>query len=143
MSEHRAVTSAVEFVLTLAIATALMSGLIVAASDTVERQKTATAQSQMESVGHQVAGTIESADRLHRTAATTTTLRLERDLPPALVQRGYAIEVTASEVVVTSPLVERPVSVALDSDTPIAQTTIKGGDIAVRYTGTRLEVVDD
>ncbi|NLV10441.1 hypothetical protein GOC74_10930 [Halomicrobium mukohataei] len=142
MSEHRAVTSAVEFVLTLAIATALMSGLIVAASDTVERQKTATAQSQMESVGHQVAGTIESADRLHRTAATTT-LRLERDLPPALVQRGYALEVTASEVVVTSPLVERPVSVALDSDTPVAQTTTKGGDIAVRYTGTRLEVVDD
>lgn len=144
MSERRGVTSAVEFVLTIAIAAALMTGLVVAASGTVERQKTITAQTQMEIVGQQVAGTIENADRLVQTAETTTTLRLEQDLPERVLQSDYTIEITPAAVRVRSPLSDRAVSVPFESTTPVAQTTVESGDVAVQYdtADTELEVRD-
>lgn len=140
----RAVTSTVEFVLVIAIAAILMSGLIIAASTLVDRQNTSVGRSQMEAVGQQVSGGIESADRLHRAGDSTSTMELEYDLPDRILSSGYTIEIRDSpqEVVVTSSVTDNPVTVSFDSETGVAPTTTAGGDFVIEYNSGQLEVTD-
>lgn len=141
----RAVSSTVEFVLAIAIAATLMSGLVVAASTMVERQNSAVGRSQMEAVGQQVAGGIESADRLNRTGNATTTMELAYDLPDRILSSGYTIDIEPgeSEVVVSSSVNDETVAVPFDSETRVAAKTIDGGDFVIEYSSGELVVTDD
>jgi len=145
MTADRAVTSTVEFVLVIAIAATLMSGLIVAASTMADRQNTSVGRSQMEAVGQQVAGGIESADRLHR-AGSTDEMALTYDLPERILSSGYSIEISTSpnRVIVTSSVTDESISVPFDSRTSVTTptSTIDGGDVVVRYDSGTLVVAN-
>jgi len=136
----RAVSSTVEFVLTLAVATALMGGLIIGATNMTERQHGNAVESQMQIVGHQIAGGIESADRVVATSRTISTFAVERDLPDRLVNARYTVEITTSAVLITTDAVDRSTRVAFDTETPVSPTSVNGGDLAITKSASRLVI---
>lgn len=150
--DDRGLSTALGYVLLLAVATLLVSGLLLATGAYVDGQSERTTREGLTISGQQAAGAIETADRLVRsTEADPATLVVEQRLPRRLAGSGYtiAVNVTGSDVVLElSPATARAtpadtVHIPVSSDTPVDQTTVQGGPIAVTFTGTELEVTSD
>ena len=133
LDDTRGATSPMSYALTIAIATILITGLVVAAMGHVSDQRSRTTQAQMDVVAQQVAGSLEAADRLVRADAggDPGTLELERNLPKQILGTGYSVEITSSAVTVSSPLSDRDVRVAYHSQTQVVGSTVRGGRITV------------
>jgi hypothetical protein len=149
--DDRGVTSPLEYVYTFALATILITGLIIAATNAAGDQRRRTADAQMEVVAQQVAGNLEAADRLLESAAGAPDLRLERKLPDTLLGSGYTVTIgTGSNptVAVTSSLTDRTVTATAElSATQIGtEQVFQGGEIEIVYgsfaSGSNLEVND-
>lgn len=150
--DDRGVSTALAYVLLLAVATLLVSGLLIATGTFVDGQREQTTREGLNIAGQQAAGAIETADRLvQSTEAAPSTLVVEQRLPRQIAGNGYTlvVNVTGSDVTLElSPATPRAdpsdtVTIPVSVDTPIAETTVQGGRIEVQYTGTELEVVSD
>lgn len=142
--DDRAVSTTISYVITVGIALALVTGLIAAGTTMVEDQNRRTTESQLRTVGHQVAGTLEHADRTVRASEDVTTLNLTVDLPEQVVGSEYYVDVhedmvavNASDVGVSMP-VDYSVETSVNTD-----EGYEGGKLYVTYDGTDLEVKDD
>lgn len=145
--DERAATSPISYSLTIAMATILITGLVVAGSGHVSDQRSTTARAQMDVVAQQVAGNLEAADRLVRsTDSPPSTLELERQLPEQVLGSGYTVEIddSSDRVVVSSPISDRTVTATFDVETDVVGSTVRDGRITISYdTGDdELEVTD-
>lgn len=149
---ERAVSTAVGYVLLLAVATLLVSGLLLATGTFVDGQREQATREGLAVAGQQTAGAIEAADRLVvSSAADPATLVVEQRLPRRIAGVGYTIEVNDTggdaelELVPDLPSAgpSGTVTVPLSNRTAVAETSIQGGPIEVVFTGTRLEVRPD
>lgn len=143
LRDDRAVTSPISYALTIAIATILITGLVVAASGHVSDQRTRTAHAQMDVVAQQVAANLEAADRLVRSTDDDPDLKLYRDLPDQILGTGYTVEVTDADVTVQSSLSERSVTVGHGSQTTVNPGSVTGGEISIEYASGDLVVNDE
>lgn len=151
-SDERAVSTALGYVLMLGVATLLVSGLLVATGTFVDGQRDQTVRAGLSVSGQQAAGAIETADRMVRSSdADPSTLVVRQRLPSRIAGVGYTlrVNVTGGDVVLElSPAVPdareyQTVTVPVSSETAVAETSIQGGPIAVRFTGGQLEVRSD
>lgn len=151
-SDDRAVSTAFGYVLLLAVATLLVSGLLLATGSFVDGQRERTTREGLSIAGQQAGGAIESADRLVGAAdGGPDTLVVEQRLPRRVAGAGYtiAVNVTGTDAELElSPATPgaRPadtVTIPLSNRTAVAETTVQGGRIEVVYTGTELEVRSD
>lgn len=140
----RAVSVTVNYVMTITIATLLVSGLAVSAGGLIESQSERAIESELEVLGQQLAADVESADRLATVAeGNDAEVRIESGLPTRVAGTGYDITVAESELVLrsTDPMVSVTVPVTVTNDLS-EERTIRGGNVVVRWSaGTeRLEV---
>ncbi|MFB6301730.1 MAG: hypothetical protein ABEH78_02540 [Haloferacaceae archaeon] len=151
-SNERAVSTAFGYVLLLAVATLMVSGLLLSTGTFIDGQRDQTTREGLSIAGQQAAGAIETADRLVRsTNADPSTLVVEQRLPRNVAGAGYNIEVNdtgGDAELVLSPAVagaeaSNTVTVPLSNGTAVIETSIQGGPIKVVYTGSRLEVRSD
>jgi hypothetical protein len=81
-----------------------------------------------------VAADINAASRL-AVASDGGTARVERQYPARVVGGGYriAVEPSTRSVTLTSDAADVSVTVPYVSETPVAATTVDGGEVVVEY----------
>lgn len=136
----RGVSVTVNYVLSLAITTVLISGLLFATANIMEDRRETVLRGELEVVGERISAGIETADRLHRTGAGE--LVLEVAAPDRVAGEGYAIEVNASRRVVILETADPPVvvEVPFHNETAVVSSTVTGGDVEIVRSGAELEV---
>ncbi|WP_324662756.1 DUF7266 family protein [Haloarcula sediminis] len=146
MSDARAVSTTLSYVLALAIATVLITGIIVAGGSYVDSQREQVIRDELTVTGQQLAADIERADRLVRAADTDgdVTVRTNQSSSNSVTGAPYRITLDSSTdtLVLNTTNPDVTVRVGLAVETPLAERTILGGDVQVRYTGSKLEVRD-
>lgn len=150
--DDRGVSTAFGYVLLLAVAALLVSGLLIATGSFVDGQRDRTTREGLSIAGQQTAGAIETADRLVESGASDpTTLVVEQQLPRQVAGVGYtvAVNVTGSDVeleltpATPGAAPSETVTVPVANRTPVAESSVQGGHIAVTFTGGKLEVSSD
>lgn len=150
----RAVSSTLNYVLSLAIATLLVTGLFIAGGDFVDDRRTNVIRSELQVVGQQVAADAVRADRMISASdsASSATVRINQSLPPRVVGASYRVWfVPASgpsdpeRIVLNTTDPEVTVTVVLNTDTDLQESQVRGGNFVIRriMAGTsKLEVTD-
>ena len=142
-SDDRAVSVTVGYVLNFAIASILVSGLLIAGGGLIERQTEQVTEDELSVIGHQLADDISSADRLVR-AGDVSNLSIRSDLPQRTAAGGYTVNVTADgndgEVVLRTNAPEVVVTVPFRVQSSLSGGTLEGGPVRIEYDG-GLEVV--
>ena len=136
----RAVSVTVNYVMSLAITTLLISGLLMSTGDVVGDRRESVVRGELEVVGERISAGIETADRLARTGATEVTL--EVSAPRRVGGMSYSISVDGANRVVTLETRDPDVIVEVPfrNRTNVATTTTSGGTVEVALTGGDLEV---
>lgn len=148
----RAVTTTLEYALSLAMATVVITGLLVAGGDFVEDRRDQVVRTELRVIGQQIASDVQRADRLARAGTGADRLRLNASYPDRVAGIGYSVavipdaksgvsgkqrqlELTASEGNIT-------VEIEMHVESSLATTSFTGGDVALRFDGpgTDLEV---
>ena len=146
-SDDRAVSVTVGYVLNFAVASLLVTGLLVAGGGLIESQTERVTRDELSVAGHQLAADLSSADRLVR-AGDVSTLSIHSDLPQRTAAGGYTIDIGVDadgtgeiELRASSPEVVVTVPFRVESD--LANVTVDGGPVRVEYDAgnDRIEVV--
>lgn len=144
-TNDRAISSAVSYVLTLGIVVLLLISLTGVFAPIVANQQDDAVLANLEVYGNDLAGDVESADRLAAGGADVVELRTQ--LPETVAGEPYEIGISDTgdgyEIELRSPDLDGPALVALETDTPIEETdTLEGGTIVISYNSgeDRLEV---
>lgn len=143
----RGVSPVVSYVLALGIVTLLLSGLIVTFAPLVENQQQGAVHSTLEVLGHDVAGDVESVDRLAVEAGDGGTVVFQTWLPDRVEGSPYEIEVDGDpsgyEITLRSVAHETSAVVEVRTRTDIdvsAVDTLDGGPIEIAYDGDTLVI---
>ncbi len=139
MRDERAVSSTVTYVLTIAITTILLSGLITAAGGLVGDQRAQATRNELGVVGERIVAELTNADHLVQ-AGTDPAVRLRTTHPRRIVGAPYSVELkTGGEPPCAHPqcLVlstsDVTVSVPFDNATAVKPGTVDGGAVVVTY----------
>lgn len=137
----RGVSTVVGYVLTLAIVALLASTLLSSFAPFVTNQQQDTAGSTMTVLGNDIAGDIETVDRL-ATDAENGTVELRTRLPDRVGGSRYEIEIARAdgvgyEITLRTLDYEASASVRLRTRLPVAERTgsgaLAGGDLRIAY----------
>lgn len=142
MTDDRAVSATLTYVLTLTVVTLLISGLFVTSSTFVEDQRDRVIRSEFDVLGHRLAADLAAADRMARTVDGSGSVHIAESLPDAVANTPYRIVIESTSVVggnhdvtltytTSSPSIN--VSVSLHTRTDVVDTTIPGGAIEIDY----------
>lgn len=136
----RAVSTVVSYVLILGIVALLLSTLTAGFAPLVTNQQEDAVRSTLEVLGNDIAGDIESADRLAVRAGGGGAVELQTDLPTRVGGSQYVIEIANPsgesyyEIILLSPDHETRVTVRVRTDTPIdvgAIDVLDGGPLEI------------
>lgn len=129
----RGISVAVNYALTLAIATVLMSGLLFATGDLVENRQQEVYIEELRVVGERLAAKITAADQISQTNPGAVHINITT--PTVVGGADYDIEINASssqsELVLTTRQPEVEVTVSFVNSTDVEPTTIDGGRIHI------------
>lgn len=133
---ERGVSSTLSYVLALAIAALLITGLITAGSGFVTTQRDAVIREELEVIGQHVASNVEQADRMVEASEnrTNATVQVNQTLPSTVARSQYDVRLDASEsqLVLTSTSPEETVRVNVTTNTTLEDSSAGGGTISVR-----------
>jgi hypothetical protein len=146
----RAVSTTLNYTLTLGISAILIVGLLTVGGNFVESQRNGVVDSELEVIGERLAGDIHTADRLVQADNETTTVTVTSRLPRRVSGSSYDIEVVTSDgnatLELTSDAIDRTVTTRVPNTTAISSTTVRGGTLEIVYnqsgSNDRLEVTD-
>ena len=140
----RAVSSTLNYVLSLGIMAILVTGLLSAGGGFVEDRQEEVIRSELEVIGQQVASDIQRADRLVTAGDGNQRVELTQTLPEEISGSRYrmSLETSPAQLVLTSDDPERTVSVRLQTTTPLAASKVDGGTVRVVYNSGQLEVTN-
>ena len=135
----RGVSTALGYVLGLAVVTLLISGLFFATGELVVDEQEQAIQSELRVIGNQLAADVTSVDRL-ALSVDDATVNLSRSLPNSVAGTSYQIFLRADssppasiELRTTDPDVS--VTVSVMNGTAIENSTVSGGEISISYDG--------
>lgn len=131
----RAVSTTLSYVLTLSITALLASGLILAAGGTVESRQQTVVQEELEVVGQQFASKMLAADRLATSGGGT--IRVELTAPSRAAGSSYRVTVadgSPATIRIETRNVDVDVTITVPLDTPVVDTTIRGGNARIVLT---------
>ncbi|SIR13025.1 hypothetical protein SAMN05421858_1534 [Haladaptatus litoreus] len=145
--DERAVSTTVTYVLTIAITTILLSGLITAAGGLVGGQQEQATRNELGVVGERIAGELTSVDHLVQ-AGTNPDVRLRTSHPRRIVGAPYSVELkTGGENPCTHPqclvlsTADVTVTVPFDNATAVSPGRVVGGDVVIEYDRTNETLV--
>lgn len=137
MRENRAVSTTIGYVLTLAIASILVAGLVSAGGSVVDSHRDATLREELSVVGQEVSGGIAMADRLVRSSdGGTQSVELTQQLPRSIVGKPYTIALKNPSdpyLVLASSGTDVSVRVYVETSTPVAESSVSGGPVRIVY----------
>lgn len=132
----RAVSITVNYVLAIAIATILVTGLLIAGGNFIERQQAGVVENELRVVGQRLASDLERVDRLATASNGSATVRLNQTLPNAAAGNRYDITLNADsnpELFLASEAADVNVSIPITNQTDVAQANVNSGTIAIIY----------
>lgn len=141
--DNRAVSTAVNYVLNIAVATLLMGALLITGSGLVDDQRERAVRTELRVLGGQLADGVATADRLANTNGTQSAV-IERSLPRTVAGETYMITVHGGSdpyllLSTSDPDVEVGVNLTLLTDTSgdpnieLTPSTVSGGDLRIVY----------
>jgi hypothetical protein len=103
MTDQRAVSTTLNYALSLSLATLLITGLLVAGGDFVQDQRERTVRTELRVIGQQISADIATVDRLVQTkeSGSLGTVELERQLPETVSDTTYSVDITEESPVYT------------------------------------------
>lgn len=140
--DDRGVSTTLGYTLTLSITAVLVAGLLTAGGGLIESQQRTVAADELSVAGQQLAAGFEDADRL---ASTTDngTVRVNVWLPEGVAGGGYTLTVrndsnppdqpATTTIVARADGVEVTRNVSFRTENPVANRTIPGGPVTIRY----------
>jgi len=132
----RGQSTALEYTLALAVASLVVTGLLLAAGDFVTDQREGVVRTELGVVGEQLAGEVAAADRLVG-SGDTGALALDTSLPETVAGASYTIAVddtvTGQWLNLTSQDPDITVAVRLETETALDPDTVEGGQVRVVY----------
>lgn len=140
----RAVSSTLNYVISLAIATLLVTGLFVAGGNFVDDRRESVVRSELQVVGQQVAADLARVDRLAVAGRGSVEAGVDESLPGRITGASYRVWLfhTPQRIVLNTTDPEVSVTVRVATRTDINRSRVRGGDFAVRLNGSALEVSD-
>lgn len=142
----RAVSVTVNYVMTITIATLLLSGLVVSAGGLIESQSEEAIRSELDVLGQQLAADIGSTDRLAAVAkGNDAEVRIESALPSRVAGTGYTIDVAGDTIVLrtTDPEVSVSVQFTVSDGTAVeTERTVRGGNVLIEWDGDSRLVIE-
>lgn len=145
--DRRAVSVSVGYVLNLAIAALLLGGLFVAGGSFVQGEREAAVEGELTVVGERVSADLMTVDRLAAGAESpgTATVELNADLPPRVSGSGYRLTIESADGDGTILLEDERSGISVEIPfrvrTDIAETTVAGGDLTIRWDADAEQVV--
>jgi hypothetical protein len=136
MRDARAVSTTLGYVLSLAIATLLITGLIIAGGSYVETQREQVIRDELTVVGQQLASDIERVDRLVRAGADgTVSVSVNQTFSNSVTGSSYRIDLDADDrtVVLSTPNPEVTVRVGIANVTALGDSSVGGGAVQITY----------
>lgn len=134
----RAVSPALNYVLSLAIATMLTTGLLLAGGNFVADRQEQVIRTELEVIGQQVTSDIQRADRLVTAGRGNTDVTVNQTLPDRITGTTYQIVVdgTADQIELSSTDPEVSIVLPVSTTTSLAaDTAADGGKVVVSYEG--------
>ncbi|MFC6614736.1 hypothetical protein ACFQAS_07165 [Halopenitus salinus] len=147
----RGVSTTVGYVLGLAIAAILISGLFIAGGSVLEDQRRTAVETGLEASGERIATGFSDADRLVESAnGSAATVDVAVDAPNRIASAGYAIRVTGgsdgprytNEIELEGSDGSVTHTVRFRTHTPVSNRSIDGGSVVIRHVdgeGLRIE----
>ncbi|WP_143416408.1 hypothetical protein ABSL23_09075 [Halobacterium sp. NMX12-1] len=142
--DDRGVSTALGYVLNIGVAAILVTMLLFSAGSLVETQRDRAVETELRVVGDRVAADLAAADTLAR-ASDGGSVRYAVEAPPRVAGVAYDVRVNESgndTVVLDADRSDVTVTVEFQTETPVENATVSGGDFAVGYDGDQLEVED-
>jgi hypothetical protein len=133
----RGVSTTLNYVLGLAIALILITGLLLAGGTFVESQRDQSIETELSVLAEQVSADVMAADRLAETTTDNETVRVGRDLPARVAGSTYEVRIEGGSdprVVARTSDPEIAVEVPVETSTGIESSSVSGGPVAVNYT---------
>lgn len=135
-ADTRGVSTTLSYVLTLAMTAALISGLLVGAGAVVEDRQESVAREELQVVGEHATSRLMAADRL--AATEPTALTIEGKFPNQIAGNTYTISVhdsgPRSQLRLSTTGIDVSVTVPFVTRRSVVETTVIGGDLAIRLT---------
>ncbi|WP_164471522.1 DUF7266 family protein [Halosimplex salinum] len=142
----RGQSTALEYTLSLAVASLVITGLLMAAGDFVTDQRRDVVRTELGVVGEQLAGEVSAADRLVRAGEPTGRFSANASLPSTVAGAGYNIEIgnagSSEWLNLSASDPDVSVEIRLETETDLKTDRIQGGRVSVVYdpSANRLEV---
>lgn len=147
MTDDRAVSATLGYVMVIGITTILISGLFIAAGGFVESQHERAIRAELEVIGNRLAADIAAVDRLALAAGANGATELEVNLPPRTARKSYNIEISqvagmanTYHLNLSTSNPDVFVEVRVRTKTTLVSATVSGGDVVIEYDGNDLEV---
>lgn len=138
----RGVSITVNYVMSIMIATMLMTGLLMAVGDTLENRRESSARAELDVIGQRVAADLATADRLAQAGGENVVV--EASLSRTVAGLRYTIDVNAtddgSELTLSTDTLEVESTIQFDNATAVTNTSVAGGDIEIVLVDEELEV---
>ena len=140
--EDRAVSVTVGYVLNLAVASLLLTGLFVAGGSFVQSEREAAIEGELTVVGERVASDLMTVDRLATASESPTELTVERraELPIRVSGVEYTVSVVpdggdgdAHLLRLEADRVDVVVEIPVRTTEPVEGTTVEGGDVTIEW----------
>jgi hypothetical protein len=140
---ERAVSSTVSYVLSLAIATLLVTGLIIAGTGFVTTQREVVVREELTVIGQHLASNVEEADRMVVASDGSTTVQVDQTFPDTAARAEYDVRLSESreQLVLNSTAPDQTVRVNISTSTDLRESTTDGGTITIQYDESSDELV--
>lgn len=139
-ADTRAVSVTVGYVLTLAIGAVLLSGVIIGVGGVIDSQTDRAIRGDLAVVGQNTVANLESADRLARAAEEgrpdstgAVNVSVDVDLPKRVAGIPYRIAIGNDTAELRTDNPDASVEIAHTATLTVAQTSVRGGPIRIRY----------
>ena len=134
LADERSVSVTVNYAMNLAVAALLVGGVLAATGGMVEDRRESAIRSELSVVGERVATDLNAADRLAVVGTGDPEVAVSVSLPERLAATRYDVTVESSpnaRLVLTSRNPEVTVTVGFHHETPVEETTVRGGDLRI------------
>ena len=142
VDQDRAVSVTVGYVLNLAIASLLLTGLFVAGGSFVQSEREAAIEGELTVVGERVAADLMTVDRLANASENPSELTVERraELPTRVSGVEYTVSLVpdggadgAHLLRLESDRVDVVVEIPVRAAEPVDEATVEGGDVTIEW----------
>jgi hypothetical protein len=146
--DRRGVSVSVTHVLTIAITTVLIAGLLIGVGGYLDDFRESTTREELSAIGERLAGEFVRAETLATLQYAEVELRTNH--PQQVSGRSYTVRLTDSAAacgatsppcfVLASTAPDLTVIVGVESSVPVADSAVAGGDVVIAYDGTDLSI---